>query len=93
MAAIEKIYATREQRRELKRFVRRLRLPGYVKRAIFRRFYSAKWVAGYKGAGAITILECWMDRLLWRQPALPGWAREAISFQHNGSPNDGEVKS
>ena len=34
MAAIDKIYGTRAQRRELKRLIRRSRLPGYRKRAL-----------------------------------------------------------
>lgn len=79
MAGIDKIYGTRAERRELKRFIRRLRLPGYVKRAMFRRFYPV-------GMSPITNLECWMDRLLWKQSALPWWVRERIEFQYNGPP-------
>jgi len=79
MAGIDKIYGTREQRKELKRFIRCLRLPGNIKRAMYRSFYPA-------GYPALTIFPCWADRLLWKQSALPKWAREAIAFQYKGSP-------
>lgn len=89
MAAIDKLYGTREQRAELKRFVRRLRLAGHLKRSIYRCFYSVGLSADRH---ALTHLEGWMDRLLWKQPNLPVWVREAIEFQYNGTPvktNDG----
>ena len=80
MAAIDKIYGTRAQRRELKRYIRRLRLPGYVKRGIYRRFYPV-------GHPALTNLAVSQDRLLWKQPTLPPWVRERIEDQYNGAPN------
>lgn len=81
MAAIDKIYGSREERRELKRFIRRLRLPGYVKRSLFARFYPLP------GGGAITCFHIWQDQLLYKQPDLPGWARARIEDQYNGSPS------
>ena len=78
MAGIEKIYGTPEQRRELKRFIRRLRLEGHVKRAMFRCFYPV-------GFSALTNFDCWMDRLLWKQPYLPAWVKARIQWQYNGS--------
>ena len=75
MAGIDKIYGSREQRRELKRFIRRLRLPGHVKRAMYRCFYPA-------GYPALTNFPVWTDRLLWRQPALPAWVRERLAEQY-----------
>ena len=42
MAGIDRIYGTLEQRRELKRFIRRLRIPGYRKRAC-RRGHESGW--------------------------------------------------
>ena len=80
MAAIDKIYGTRAQRRELKRLIRRSGLPGYRKRALYRSFYSI-------GNGAmLTSFTCEQDRFLWRQPGLPAWARERLAEQYNGSP-------
>ena len=80
MAGIDKIYGTREQRRELKRFIRRLRIPGYRKRALYRNFYPV-------GNGAmLTSFTCEQDRFLWKQPGLPAWARERLAEQYNGSP-------
>ena len=79
MAGIDKIYGTPQQRRELKRFIRRLRLPGHIKRAFYRRFYPV-------GYGALTSFAGWMDRLLWRQGALPAWVRERLREQYNGAP-------
>ena len=76
MAAIDKIYGTLEQRRELKRFIRRLRIPGYRKRALYRNFYSI-------GNGAmLTSFTCEQDRFLWRQPGLPKWVRERLVEQY-----------
>ena len=86
MAGIDRIYGTLEQRRELKRFIRRLRIPGYRKRALYRRFYSI-------GNGAtLTSFTCEQDRFLWRQPGLPKWVRERLAFQYNGSPVTQEAK-
>lgn len=79
MAGIDKIYGSRQQRRELKRYIRRLRLPGHVKRALYRRFYPV-------GFSALTNFCGWMDRLLWKQKDLPDWVRERLAFQYNGSP-------
>jgi hypothetical protein len=79
MAGIDKIYGTPQQRRELKRYIRRLRLPGYVKRGMFKRFYPV-------GFSPLTTFTCKMDRLLWKQPDLPWWVREALEFQYAGSP-------
>ena len=86
MAGIDKIYGTREQRRELKRFVRRLRLPGYRKRALYRNFYSI-------GNGAmLTSFTCEQDRFLWRQEGLPAWVRDRLREQYSGSPMIQEPK-
>lgn len=79
MAAIDKIYGTIEQRRELKRFIRRLRIPGHVRRAMFRRFYPV-------GYSALTNFPGWADRLLWKQKGLPKWVRDALEWQYNGTP-------
>lgn len=79
MAGIDKLYGTREQRRELKRFIRRLRLPGNVKRRLFRSFYPV-------GYTALTNFPQWADRILYKQPNLPIWARDAIRWQYNGPP-------
>jgi hypothetical protein len=79
MAGIDKIYGSREQRRELKRFIRRLRLPGNVKRRIYRCFYPP-------GFSALANFQCWIDRLLWKQPELPAWVRERLANQYNGAP-------
>ena len=86
MAGIDKIYGTREQRRELKRFIRRLRIPGYRKRALYRNFYSI-------GNGVmLTSFTCEHDRFLWKQARLPTWVRGRIAQQYNGSPVTQEVK-
>ena len=77
MAAIDKIYGTREQRRELKRFIRRSRLPGYRKRALYRYFYPPS-----DAYGALTNFPTRADRWLWRQPRLPEWARERLREQY-----------
>ena len=83
MAGIDRIYGTLEQRRELKRFIRRLRIPGYHKRALYRNFYPI-------GNGAmLTSFTCAQDRFLWRQPGLPAWARERLEDQYRGSPVNG----
>ena len=82
MAAIDKIYGTREQRRELKRFIRHLRMPGYRKRALYRRFYPV-------GHPALTNFTAAQDRFLWRQAGLPAWARKQIEEQYNGAPVNG----
>ena len=80
MAGIDRIYGTLEQRRELKRFIRRLRIPGYRKRALYRSFYPI-------GNGAmLTSFTREQDRFLWQQPGLPKWVRERLAFQYNGSP-------
>lgn len=79
MAAIDKIYGTREQRRELKRFIRRLRLPGYRKRALYRYFYPPS-----DEYGALTNFPTWADGLLWRQARLPEWVRERLNDQYVG---------
>ena len=80
MAGIDKIYGTLEQRRELKRFIRRLRIPGYRKRALYRNFYPV-------GNGAmLTSFTCEQDRFLWKQARLPAWVRERLAEQYNGSP-------
>ena len=76
MAGIDKIYGTRAQRRELKRFIRRSRLPGYRKRALYRYFYPPS-----DACGALTNFPTWADRWLWRQPRLPEWARERLREQ------------
>ena len=75
MAGIDKIYGSRERRRELKRFIRRLRLPGYVKRGMYRFFCPV-------GSPALTNFPVWADRLLWKQPTLPGWVRERLTEQY-----------
>lgn len=83
MAGIDKIYGTQTQRRELKRFIRRLRIPGYRKRALYRNFYPI-------GNGEmLTSFTCAQDRFLWRQSGLPAWARERIAEQYNGGPDNG----
>ena len=77
MAGIDRIYGTCEQRRELKRFIRHLRLPGHVKRGMYRYFCPV-------GDGALANFPAWADRLLWRQPTLPAWVRERLTEQHGG---------
>lgn len=80
MAAIDKIYGSAAQRRELKRFIRALRLPGHVKRSFYRRFYPV-------GYSCLTCFYGWQDRLLYRHKALPGWVRSALEDQYNGPPH------
>lgn len=81
MAAIDKIYGTRAQRRELKRFIRRLRLPGYRKRLLYRYFHAPSDIYG-----ALTNFPSWADRLLWRQPGLPEWVRKRMREQCSSLP-------
>ena len=76
MAGIDKIYGTLEQRRELKRFIRRLRIPGYRKRALYRYFYPPS-----DAYGPLTSFPAWADRLLWRQAELPDWVRARLAEQ------------
>ena len=86
MASIDRIYGTLEQRRELKRFIRRLRIPGYQKRALYRNFYPI-------GNGKmLTSFTQEQDRFLWRRPGLPVWVRERIAAQYRGSPIDEKGK-
>ena len=77
MAGIDKIYGTLEQRRELKRFIRRLRIPGYRKRALYRYFYPPS-----DAYGPLTNFPTSVDRWLWWQPGLPAWARERLQEQY-----------
>ena len=79
MAAIDKIYGTREQRRELKRFIRRSGLPGYRKRALYRYFYPPS-----DAYGPLTNFPAWADRWLWRQVGLPEWVRQRLREQYAG---------
>ena len=79
MAAIDKIYGTLEQRRELKRFIRRLRIPGYRKRALYRYFYPPS-----DAYGPLTNFPTWADRWLSRQAGLPEWVRERLREQRAG---------
>ena len=83
MAYIDKIYGTREQRRELKRFIRRSRLPGHVRRAFYRNFYAV-------GSPVVCNLPTRLDRVLWRLPGLPAWVRERLVEQYGAEGPGGE---
>ncbi len=78
VAAIDKIYGTREERRELKRFIRRSGLPGYRKRALYRYFYPPS-----DAYGPLTNFPTSVDRWLWRQAGLPLWVRERLKAQYD----------
>ena len=77
MAAIDKIYGTREQRRELKRFLMRHR-----KRTWLRYLYSVESQRWTSGTAAISNFPREVDRWLWKHCPL-AWVRESLAVQYN----------
>lgn len=76
MAAIDKIYGTREQRRELKRFLMRHR-----KRAWLRYLYPVKSQRWTNGVAAISAFPIEIDRWLWRHCGLE-WVQARLADQY-----------
>lgn len=76
MASIDKIYGTRKQRRELKRFLMRHR-----KRAWLKYMYPARSQQWTSGEAAIAMFPPVIDRWLWRHCTLP-FVRERLEEQY-----------
>ena len=76
MAAIDKIYGTREQRRELKRFLMRHR-----KRTWLKYLYPVKSQRWTDGVAAISNFPTEIDHWLWRRCQL-AWVRERLAYQY-----------
>lgn len=71
MAGIEKIYGTRAQRQELKRYLHKLRSERRLPCKPWRYFYPV-----YEdGVMPVANFPARLDRWLWRQPDLPQWVR------------------
>lgn len=87
MAAIDKIYGTREQRRELKRF-----LMCHRKRAWLKYLYPVKSQRWTDGVAAISNFPIEVDRWLWRHCGL-GWVKARLSDQYLTWPVEQESES
>lgn len=76
MATIDKLYGTREQRRELKRFLMRHR-----KRAWLRYVYPVRSQQWANGEAAIACFPSFVDRWLWKNCTLQ-FVRDRLEEQY-----------
>ena len=76
MAAIDKLYGSREQRRELKRFLMRHR-----KRAWLKYLYPARTLRPVDGVALIACFPSFVDRWLWKNCTLQ-FVRDRLEEQY-----------